>query len=178
RDKLRGLVLEGGAVTSHVVIVAKALGIPVVGQVKGAVSLSENDDAIIIDGDEGRMHLRPQPDVQAAYAQKARFRARRQEHYRRLRDQPAVSKDGIPVELNMNAGLTVDMPQLFESGANGIGLFRTELQFMVAATFPRADTQERFYREIIEAAKGRPITFRTLDIGGDKVLPYFNMDTQ
>src|SRR5690606_24558853 len=173
REKLRGLALEGGAITSHVVIVARALGIPVVGQVKGAVSMSENGDPVIIDGDDGTMHLRPQANIQDAYAEKARFRARRQAMYRELRNRPSVSKDGCEVELNMNAGLAVDLPQLFESGAAGIGLFRTELQFMVAATFPRVDTQERFYREILEAANGRPVTFRTLDIGGDKVLPYF-----
>lgn len=176
RDKLRGLVLEGGAVTSHVVIVARALGIPVAGQMKGAVSVSENGDAIIVDGDEGKVHLRPQADVQEAYSEKARFRAKKQALYRELRDRPAVSKDGVPVELNMNAGLAVDLPQLFESGAAGIGLFRTELQFMVAATFPRAEAQEKFYREILDAARGHPVTFRTLDIGGDKVLPYFSHD--
>lgn len=176
RDKLRGLVLEGGAVTSHVVIVARALGIPVAGQMKGAVSVSENGDAIIVDGDEGKVHLRPQPNIQEAFAEKARFRAKKQALYRELRDRPAVSKDGVAVELNMNAGLAVDLPQLFESGAAGIGLFRTELQFMVAATFPRAEAQEKFYREILEAAHGYPVTFRTLDIGGDKVLPYFSHD--
>ena len=174
REKLRGLVLEGGAVTSHVVIVARALGIPVAGQMKGAVSVSEDGDAIIIDGEEGKVHLRPPTDVQTAYAEKVRFRARKQEHYRELRDRPAVTRDGIEIELNMNAGLAVDLPQLFESGASGIGLFRTELQFMVAATFPRAEAQEKFYREILDEARGRPVTFRTLDIGGDKVLPYFS----
>ncbi len=175
-EKLRGLVLEGGAVTSHVVIVARALSIPVVGQMKGAVSVSENGDAIIIDGEEAKVHLRPQPDLQDAYGEKVRFRAKKQELYRELRDQPAVSKDDVEIELNMNAGLAVDLPQLFESGAAGIGLFRTELQFMVAATFPRAEAQEKFYREIIDSAHGKPVTFRTLDIGGDKVLPYFSSD--
>ncbi len=175
-ENLRGLVLEGGAITSHVVIVARALGLPIAGQMKGAVSVSENGDAIIIDGEEGKIHLRPPADIQAAYAEKVRFRAKKQAHYRELRDKPSVSKDGIEVELNMNAGLAVDMQQLFESGAAGIGLFRTELQFMVAATFPRAEAQERFYREILDAARGQTITFRTLDIGGDKVLPYFSND--
>lgn len=175
-DRLRGLVLEGGAVTSHVVIVARALGLPVAGQMKGAVSVSEDGDAIIIDGEEGEVHLRPQADVQEAYAEKVRFRAKKQALYRELRDRPAMSRDGVPVELNMNAGLAVDLPQLFESGAAGIGLFRTELQFMVAATFPRAEAQEKFYREILDAARGHPVTFRTLDIGGDKVLPYFSSD--
>nr|WP_295468255.1 phosphoenolpyruvate--protein phosphotransferase [Mesorhizobium sp.] len=173
REKLRGLVLEEGSVTSHVVIVARAMGIPVAGQLKGVVSMSENGDAIIVDGEDGTVQLRPQPDVEAAYAEKVRFRARRQELYRELRDKPSVSKDGVHVDLMMNAGLAVDLPQLAEAGAAGIGLFRTELQFMVAATFPRAEAQERLYREVIDAAKGKPVTFRTIDIGGDKVLPYF-----
>src|SRR5690606_15327058 len=82
-------------------------------------------------------------------------------------------KDGVPEELMMNAGLAVDLPQLAQSGAAGIGLFRTELQFMVASTFPRVEAQERLYREVLDAAGNRPVTFRTIDIGGDKVLPYF-----
>jgi len=178
RDKLRGLVLEEGAVTSHVVIVARAMGIPVAGQMKGAVSMAENGDAIIVDGDEGIIHLRPQPDVEAAYAEKVRFRARRQKLYRELRDRPAQTKDGEHIHLLMNAGLSVDLPQLAESGASGIGLFRTELQFMVAAQFPRAEEQERLYRQVMQATDGKPVTFRTLDIGGDKVLPYFQGEGQ
>ncbi len=173
RDKVRGLVLEDAAATSHVVIVARAMGIPVSGQAKGAVSMAENGDAAIVDGDEGKVHLRPQADVEAAYAEKVRFRARRQELYRELRERPSVSKDGVRVDLMMNAGLAVDLPQLADSGAGGIGLFRTELQFMVAATFPRAEAQEALYRQVIDAARDKPVTFRTIDIGGDKVLPYF-----
>ena len=173
RDRLRGLVLEDGAPTSHVVIVARAMGIPVAGQAKGAVSMAENGDAAILDGDVGTIHLRPQPDLEAAYAEKVRFRARRQELYRELRNKPAVTKDQVPVTLLMNAGLSVDLPQLADSGAAGIGLFRTELQFMVASTFPRAEAQESFYRDVLDAARDKPVTFRTIDIGGDKVLPYF-----
>ncbi len=173
REKLRGLVLEDGAATSHVVIVARAMGIPVVGQLKGVVSMSENGDAIIVDGENGSLHLRPQQDIESAYAEKVRFRAKRQQLYRELRKMPSVSKDGVAVELMMNAGLAVDLPQLGEAGAGGIGLFRTELQFMVASTFPRAEAQERLYRDVLDAARGKAVTFRTLDIGGDKVLPYF-----
>ncbi len=173
RDKLRGLVLEEGALTSHVTIVARAMGIPVVGQAKGSVSLAENADAIIVDGDDGKIHLRPTQDVRDAYAEKVRFRAKRHEFYREIRDKPAVSKDGIAVDLMMNAGLAVDLPQLAESGAAGIGLFRTELQFMIVEAFPRADAQEKLYRQVLDAARNKPVTFRTLDIGGDKVLPYF-----
>lgn len=178
RDRLRGLVLEDGAPTSHVVIVARAMGIPVAGQMKGAVSMSENGDPIIVDGVEGTVHLRPQPDLEAAYAEKVRFRARRQELYRELRKKPSETKDGVKVDLLMNAGLAVDLPQLAEAGAAGIGLFRTELQFMVASTFPRAEAQEKLYRDVLDIARGRPVTFRTIDIGGDKVLPYFKGSTQ
>ena len=173
RDRLRGLVLEDGAPTSHVVIVARAMGIPVAGQMKGAVSMAENGDPIIVDGVEGTVHLRPQADLEAAYAEKVRFRARRQELYRELRKKPSETKDGVKVDLLMNAGLAVDLPQLAEAGAAGIGLFRTELQFMVASTFPRAEAQEKLYRDVLDIARGRPVTFRTIDIGGDKVLPYF-----
>lgn len=178
REKLRGLVLEDGTATSHVVIVARAMGIPVAGHMKGAVSMAENGDDIIVDGEEGIIHLRPQADLEAAYAEKVRFRARRQEVYRELRKQPSVTKDGTPVDLLMNAGLAVDLPQLAEAGAAGIGLFRTELQFMVAATFPRAEAQEKLYRDVLDAARGKPVTFRTIDIGGDKVLPYFKGSLQ
>jgi phosphotransferase system, enzyme I, PtsP len=173
REKLRGLVLEEGAGTSHVVIVARAMGIPVAGQVKGAVALAENADAIIVDGEEGKVHLRPLPELESVYVQKVKFRAGRQAMYRELRDLPTKTRDGVDITLMMNAGLMVDLPHLADSGASGIGLFRTELQFMVASTFPRAEAQEELYRSVIDQAHGKPVTFRTLDIGGDKALPYF-----
>lgn len=172
RDRLRGLVLEEGAPTSHVVIVARAMGIPVVAQVRKIVSYSENADAIIIDGDIGQVHLRPQPDYEEAYAEKVRFRASRLIAYRSLRDRPATSLDGQTVSLNMNCGLLADLPQLSESGADGIGLFRTELSFMIESTMPRAQAQEKLYRDILDHAAGRPVTFRTLDIGGDKIVSF------
>lgn len=173
REKVRGLVLEEGAVTSHVVIVARAMGIPVVGQATGAVSLVENRDSIIVDGEEGTVHLRPLPEMEGAYADKVRFRAKRQEQFRAMRDVPSETKDGTRITLQMNAGLLVDLPQLSESGAAGIGLFRTELQFMIASTMPKVEEQEALYRSVLKQAAGRPVTFRTLDIGGDKVVPYF-----
>jgi phosphotransferase system, enzyme I, PtsP len=172
RERLRGLVLEDGGPTSHVTIVARALGIATVGRASNAVSLVENGDAIIVDGISGEVHLRPNADVESAYAEKVRFRAKRQEQYRLVRDRPAVTVDGHRVGLLMNAGLLVDLPHLDESGAEGIGLFRTELQFMIAATMPKVSQQKALYEAVLEAAGNRPVTFRTLDIGGDKVLPY------
>ncbi len=173
RANVRGLVLEEGAVTSHVVIVARAMGIPVIGQAAGVVALAENGDAVIIDGDGGHVHLRPLPEHQRSYEEKVRFRARRQEQFRALRSVEPLTRDGQRISLLMNAGLLVDLPQLAESGAEGIGLFRTELQFMIASTMPKADEQEIFYRNVLKQAAGRIVTFRTLDIGGDKVVPYF-----
>ncbi|MBC2772792.1 phosphoenolpyruvate--protein phosphotransferase [Rhizobium sp. AQ_MP] len=173
RANLRGLVLEEGAVTSHVVIVARAMGIAVVGQAAGAVALAENGDPVIIDGDDGKVHVRPVADLQKAYEEKVRLRAKRQEQFRALRDVEPVTKDGHRIKLQMNAGLLVDLPQLADSGADGIGLFRTELQFMIASTMPKGEEQESFYRSVLKQAGGRPVTFRTLDIGGDKVVPYF-----
>lgn len=173
RANVRGLVLEEGAVTSHVVIVARAMGIPVIGQAAGVVALAENGDAVIIDGDEGHVHIRPMPEHQRSYEEKVRFRARRQEQFRALRSVEPVTRDGQRIQLQMNAGLLVDLPQLAESGAEGIGLFRTELQFMIASTMPKAEEQEMFYRNVLKQAGGRVVTFRTLDIGGDKVVPYF-----
>ncbi|MBW8302194.1 MAG: phosphoenolpyruvate--protein phosphotransferase [Hydrogenophaga sp.] len=173
RANLRGLVLEEGAVTSHVVIVARAMGIAVVGQATGAVALAENGDPVIIDGDDGKVHVRPVADLQKAYEEKVKLRARRQEQFRALRDVEPITKDGTRITLQMNAGLLVDLPQLSESGAEGIGLFRTELQFMISSTMPKGEEQESFYRSVLRQSGGRPVTFRTLDIGGDKVVSYF-----
>ena len=172
-DQLRGLVLEDGAVASHVAIVARAMGLPVVGQVSGVVAGCEDGNPVIVDGDEGVVHLRPPPDLEVTYKEKVRFRAKRQELFRSLRDRPAVTTDGAEIALHMNAGLLADVAQLEASGAAGIGLFRTELQFMVASEFPLADAQTEFYAAVLRDAGARPVTFRLLDIGGDKVLPYF-----
>jgi phosphotransferase system, enzyme I, PtsP len=172
RKRLRGLVLEEGGPQSHVAIVARALGIAAVGEIDNATGIADPGDAIIVDGMAGDVHLRPLPDMEAAYAERVRLRARRQQQYQALRDQPCVTRDGEEVTLLINAGLSVDLPHIADTGAAGIGLFRTELQFMVAPNFPRASEQYTLYRAVLDAADDKPVTFRTLDIGGDKVLPY------
>ncbi len=172
RKRLRGLVLEEGGPHSHVAIVARALGIPAVGEVDNATGIADPGDAIIVDGSTGDLHVRPLPDMEAAYAERVRLRARRQLQYSALRDRPCVTKDGQEITLMLNAGLSVDLPHIADTGAAGIGLFRTELQFMVAPNFPRSTEQYTLYRAVLDAAGDKPVTFRTLDIGGDKVLPY------
>jgi phosphotransferase system enzyme I (PtsP) len=172
RAHLRGLVLEEGGPTSHIAIVARALGIPAVGEIVNATALIQAGDAVIVDGQAGEVQIRPQPDVENAYKDKARLRARKQEQYRKLKALPAVTRDGVEIALQINAGLLIDMPNLEMTAASGIGLFRTELQFMVAQHMPTTSEQQQLYSAVLDAAQGRPVTFRTLDIGGDKVLPY------
>src|SRR5260370_13799078 len=172
RNRLRGLVLEEGGPNSHVAIVACALGMAAVGEITNATGVADPGDAIIVDGATGDVHMRPSPDMEAAYVERVRLRARRQLQYLALRDKACVTRDGERIKLMINAGVAVDLPHIEETGAAGVGLFRTELQFMVAATFPRAAEQFSLYRTVLDAAGERPVTFRTLDIGGDKVLPY------
>src|SRR3990170_3872954 len=173
RQRLRGLVLEEGGQASHVAIVARALGIAALTQVKGVLEVVEPGDAAIVDAEGGELHVRPTQEVVSAYAAKVRFRARRQAQYAALRTVPSVTLDGERVALHINAGLLFALPHLDQSGADGIGLFRTELQFMISATFPRLEQQTRLYKAILDAAGDRPVVFRSLDVGGDKVLPYF-----
>jgi len=178
RNKLRGLVIEEGGSASHVAIVARALGIPALGQADNIIELAEAGDAAILDADSGELHLRPSQDLVAAYSDRVRFKARRQQRFAGLRDVPSVTRDGIKISLNMNAGLFVDMAQLAASGAEGVGLFRTELEFMISSGLPMKDRQTEMYRKILDAAEGRPVVFRSLDIGGDKMLPYLRHDKE
>lgn len=173
RQRLRGLVLEEGGAASHVAIVARALGVAALTRVKGVLESVEPGDAAIVDAEGGELHIRPTQEVVSAYADKVRFRARRQAQYAALRTVPSVTLDGERVAMHINAGLLFDLPHLDQSGADGIGLFRTELQFMISSTFPRLEQQTRLYKAILDAASERPVVFRSLDVGGDKVLPYF-----
>ena len=172
REKLRGLVLEEGGLTSHVAIVARALGIAAVGETENVLTATAPGDAAVLDAEQGALHLRPTGDLVKSYTDKVRFRARRQAQYARLRDREPRTLDGQRVYLRMNAGLPIDVPHLNDSGADGIGLYRTELQFMISSNLPKLHQQIRSYKEIMDGADGKPVVFRTLDIGGDKVLPY------
>ncbi len=172
RDQLIGLVLEEAATTSHVAIVARSMGLPLVASLGGIADNARGGDMIAVDGEMGEVHLRPAPEILKAFEEKRALRAQTQARFAAVRDLPAVTRDGVPIRLMMNAGLEFDMPQLAQSGADGIGLFRTELQFMIGETMPRLTDQAAFYKKILDAAGDKPVVFRTLDLGGDKVLPY------
>ncbi len=178
RTKLKGLLLEEGSSASHAAIVARALDIPCVGRLSGLRDRVSEGDPVIVDGESGEAYLRPRADVIEAVGARMEVRAQRRAEFARLRDTPAITRDGAKVSLLMNAGLAVDLDILNDTGAEGIGLFRTEFQFMVAEELPRLDAQTALYDRVLDAAEGRPVTFRTLDLGGDKVLPYLEAERE
>ncbi len=172
RKGLRGLVLEEGSPGAHVVVVARALDIPVVGRVKNVLAKVEAGDVVVLDGEEAIVLLRPGEDLQQAALARIRIRQGERQRYAALKDLPAETKDGVRIELNLNAGLLIDLPYLAETNAAGIGLFRTELLFMLREEYPTVAQQTVLYRRVIDLAGDRPVTFRSLDVGGDKLLPY------
>ena len=169
---LKGVVLEEGSVGSHATIVARALSIPLVIQAARITREALNGDKILIDGDQGLAHLRPEDSVTRAFREKLAMQDKAQQAYAALRDLPARTKDGTDIALYMNAGLMADLPSLGKSGALGIGLYRTELQFLVRSTVPRRSEQADLYARVMDSAHGKPVVFRTLDIGSDKVVSY------
>ena len=170
--RIVGLVLEEGSPTAHVAIVARALDIHVVARVDDAASRIEAGDIVIVDGDHAQVLIRPREDIRQSVAATVEARTRRRAIYDTLRSAASVTRDGIQIKLLLNAGLLIDLPQLRTTGAEGVGLFRTEIPFMVRDSFPGVEDQTEFYRSVFEQAEGSPVVFRTLDIGGDKVLPY------
>jgi phosphotransferase system, enzyme I, PtsP len=178
RRRITGLVLEEGSPTAHVAIVARALDIPVVGRAADATTRIETGDTLIVDGDHAQVLIRPSDYIRQSAAATAEARGRRRALFESLRSAPAVTRDGVEIKLLLNAGLLIDLPQLAVTGAEGIGLFRTEIPFMVRDSFPGVEDQTEFYRTVFEQTEGRPVVFRTLDIGGDKVLPYLPHDLE
>ncbi|MBM2577364.1 phosphoenolpyruvate--protein phosphotransferase [Jannaschia sp. Os4] len=174
--KLRAIVLEDGAVGSHAAIVARAWAIPLIVQARGVVQEALSGDPILVDGEQGIVHLRPDERVRDAFREKLAMQADAQTRYAAIRDTKCRTRDGHRIELMMNAGLMADLPSLPSSGAEGVGLFRTELQFLVRNQMPRRSDLAALYKRVMDAAGGLPVTFRTLDIGSDKVLPYMKRD--
>ena len=178
RHKLKGILLEEGSTASHAGIVARALEIPCVGRLAGLRDRVSQGDPVIVDAESGEAYLRPRPDVVGAIQARMAVRAQRRAEFARLRDTPAFTRDGAKITLLMNAGLAVDLDILQETGAEGIGLFRTEFQFMVAEELPRFNAQTQLYSHVLDAAGALPVTFRTLDLGGDKILPYLEAERE
>ena len=176
RRRLKGVILEEGSLTSHVVIVARAMGVPVLGRVRGLRAVVREGDQLLLDADQATATVRPSPGAVEAFDARFAKTRERQAAYAALRDVKPVSRDGERVYVKINAGLRDDMANLSLTGADGIGLFRTEFQFLVSATLPQRERQTRLYRDVMDAAGDKPVVFRTVDIGGDKTLPYLRHD--
>ncbi len=174
RDKIKGLVLEEGAASSHTAIICQAIGIPLVGRVEGVLDRIETGDEVLLDGEAGQVYIRPLEAQRAGFQLRMSIRGEMTRAYDAIRTREARTKDGRRIKLQLNAGLLVDLPQLQLSGADGIGLFRTEFQFMVSEFMPKLQEQTDLYRQAIDSAGDHPVTFRTLDLGGDKILPYID----
>jgi phosphotransferase system enzyme I (PtsP) len=172
RRRLKGVVLEEGSLTAHVTIVARAMGVPVLGRVRDVRRLIAEGDLLLLDVNEGTLTVRPTGAMEEAFEAKLAARQKRKAAYAALRDVAPETKDGHRLTVMVNAGLRDDVAALDVTGADGIGLFRTEFQFLVSATLPQRERQQRLYREVLDAAGSRPVIFRTVDIGGDKALPY------
>ena len=174
RKRLKGLVLGEVSAASHVAIVARALKLPMVTGAPEAIDLAEEGDATVIDGEAGEIHIRPSPETLEEFRGKqARYREV-EESYVSEKSLASRTKDGEDVAIMMNAGLALDMPFLEQTGAEGVGLFRTELQFLIGSQLPSVASQEALYREALDLAGDKPVIFRTADIGGDKTAPYMD----
>jgi phosphotransferase system enzyme I (PtsP) len=175
---IKGLVLENGSVGSHATIIARAWAIPMVIHAENITREALNGDQILVDGDQGIVHLRANDTVVGAFKDKIAMLAKAQQKYTAIRELPAVTLDGIHIGLQMNAGLMADLPSLVSSGAEGVGLFRTELQFLLRNSMPKRSDLAELYARVFKAANGKPVNFRTLDIGSDKVLPYLQPEDE
>ncbi|MEP5001626.1 MAG: phosphoenolpyruvate--protein phosphotransferase [Paracoccaceae bacterium] len=169
---LKGIILEAGSVGSHAAIVARALAIPLIINVNRITTEALNGDHVMVDGEQGIVHLRPDDTVVSAFRDKMAMQAAALERYASIREKPAETKCGAVVGMHMNAGLMADLPSLQGSGAEGVGLFRTELQFLVRNQMPKRSELSALYSRVLDSASGKRVVFRTLDIGSDKVLSY------
>ena len=172
KRRLKAVVLEEGSLTAHMTIVARAMGVPVVGRIADILHIVEEGDGILVDGDNGSVIVRPSRPLATSFEQRMALSQKRRAQVEAVRSLPAETTDGLAVSVMVNAGLAEDAASLDLTGADGIGLFRTEFQFLVSATLPGRDSQLRLYRKVLGAVRGKPVVFRTLDIGGDKALPY------
>jgi phosphotransferase system enzyme I (PtsP) len=174
RKKIRAIAMEEGSPTMHVTILARALDIPMIGRLGSFAGKIDSGDLVIVDGELGQVYIRPTDDILELYNKRISDQAQKSAAFAAMKDLPAVTKTGEKVHLMMNAGFYIDLPQLEETGADGIGLFRTEMAFMTVSQMPNVEEQKKLYSEILNRAQDRPVIFRTLDIGSDKLLPYWH----
>ncbi len=168
---IAGVAIEEASPAGHAAILARALGLPTLGGVRGLLDTMGPGDEAVLDADEGQLILRPEAEVRDNYQRVQEARALRRAGYGRLRKEPSVTADGTPFALMLNVGLALELEQLDEVGAAGIGLFRTEIAMLARGVLADTAEQAALYSRVLDAAGDRPVLFRTLDLGGDKLLP-------
>jgi phosphotransferase system enzyme I (PtsP) len=174
RRRLKAVLLEEGSLTSHMTIVARAIGVPVIGRLNDIRHSVDEGETILVDGDNGSIIIRPNRPLLSSFEHRMALSQKRRAEMAAAKALPSVTRDGLQVSVMVNAGLAEDAAALSMTGADGIGLFRTEFQFLVSATLPGRERQQRLYTKVLEAAGDHPVVFRTVDIGGDKALPYLS----
>jgi phosphotransferase system enzyme I (PtsP) len=176
--RLKGVILAEGSPTSHVAIIGRMMDIPMVGRVENILHVVKRGDLVVVQGDQGLVYVRPPEDVEAAADAEIASRAAQVAAYAATRDLPSITADGVPISLNLNLGLFVHADHLAAADVDGVGLFRTELPYMASRDLPSVADQQRIYRDAIEKARGKPVVFRSFDIGGDKQVPYIQIGNE
>lgn len=175
RKYVLGFATNIGGRTSHSAIMARSLEIPAVVGTKEILSQAKNGDLIIVDGLDGQVLVNPEDSVVEEYKSKQAAYAAQVEEWRKLRDEPTVTVDGVHVELAANIGTPNDVAGVIDNGGEGVGLYRTEFLYMGRDKLPSEDVQYNAYKTVLEKMEGKPVVVRTLDIGGDKELPYLDL---
>ncbi len=170
--RLKGIILAEGSPTSHVAIIARMMDVPMVGRVEHILGIVSPGDLAIVQGDQGLIYIRPPEDIEAAADAEIASRAAQVAAYAATRDLIPETRDGDRISLNLNLGLFVHADHLAAADVDGVGLFRTELPYMASRELPSVEDQQRIYRDALEKARGKPVIFRSFDIGGDKQVPY------
>jgi phosphotransferase system enzyme I (PtsP) len=169
---IAGFAVEEGSAGGHAAIIARALGIPALGGVRGVLDAAEDGEEAILDADEEQLVLRPEQAVRDTFRRVLGERLARQAGWAELRHRPGTTRDGVTLKLMLNMGLALELDQLAATGADGVGLFRTEIAMLARGAIADVPEQASVYARVLDAAAGRPVMFRTLDLGGDKILPY------
>lgn len=173
-SKIRGLIIEDGTPTMHVSIVAKALNIPVIAKIKGIFEEVKNGEEIAIDGNEGYVYLSPGTDIKLKFEQYFLERKILSQKLAELKPLKAQTLDNEKIGMYINVGLAFDLDYIEKTGADGIGLYRTEIPFMASDVMPDVDKQLSYYKELMTKANDKKVIFRSLDVGSDKLLPYWS----
>ncbi len=174
-SRLKGLIVEEGSTSSHTAVIARAMDIPSLAKVQNVTTLIQDGDMVILDADGGNIYIRPSEDIESEMDKHIALYTKREAEYEALRELPAITRDGVRVSLNVNAGLFVNTASILQEGVDGIGLYRTELPYMTSHSFPDAETQAQLYAGMYGQLPDKRIIFRSFDIGGDKKVPYLHV---